>query len=78
MYTDAAAGKDASARLNLLDVDVAEEELDDREREDLQGIIGELQERVDRLDKVRRERDEVLKDLKEKVSGMPRGLASTG
>jgi hypothetical protein len=70
MYTDAAAGKDASARLNLLDVDVAEEELDDREREDLQGIIGELQERVDRLDKVRRERDEVLKDLKEKVSAM--------
>lgn len=68
MYSDAAAGKDPSARLNLLDVDVAQEELDDREREDLQNVIAELQERVDRMDKVRRERDEVLKDLKEKAS----------
>ena len=67
MYSDAAAGKDASARLNLLDVDVAQDELEDRERDELQSVIAELRERVDRMDKVRRERDEVLKDLKEKV-----------
>ena len=73
MYTDADAGKDSSARLNLLDVEVAEEELDEREKDDLRNVIAELQERVDRIEKVRRERDEVLKDLKEKVRTRTQG-----
>ncbi len=41
--------------------------LDPQEKEELSKAISEAQEKLDRLSKIRRERDEVLKDLKEKV-----------
>jgi hypothetical protein len=42
--------------------------LDDGEKENLKQAVADATEKLDRLGKVRRERDEVLKDLKEKVS----------
>ncbi|WWC63541.1 uncharacterized protein I303_106144 [Kwoniella dejecticola CBS 10117] len=68
-----AAGK-ASAPINqgISLLDLQEEVgstsgLADAEKEELKKAISEASERLDRLGKIRRERDEVLKDLKEKV-----------
>ncbi|ORY35828.1 BRO1-like domain-domain-containing protein [Naematelia encephala] len=41
--------------------------LAENEKEELRKAIGDASERLDRVGKIRRERDEVLKDLKEKV-----------
>lgn len=41
--------------------------LDEAEKENLRKAAGDANEKLDRLGKIRRERDEVLKDLKEKV-----------
>jgi hypothetical protein len=41
--------------------------LEEREKEELRKAVVDAKQRLDRLGKVRRERDEVLKDLKEKV-----------
>jgi hypothetical protein len=68
VYADADAGRESAASINLLDVDVAQEELAEREKDQLRDVIAELEERLGRLEKIRRERDEVMKDLKEKVS----------
>ena len=71
-----AAGKQApsqAASVNLLDLQDElgpSTSLGEAEREGLSKALGDAQERLDRLAKIRRERDEVLKDLKEKVSGI--------
>jgi hypothetical protein len=68
-----AAGKAAPAPapgVSLLDLQEevgAKGGLDEKEKEELRNAIADTQERLDRLGKVRKERDEVLKDLKEKV-----------
>ncbi|KAK1927324.1 BRO1-like domain-containing protein [Papiliotrema laurentii] len=69
-----AAGKSAPVPqpgVSLLDLDEevggSKSGLDEKEKEELEKAIAEAQERIDRLGKIRRERDEVLKDLKEKI-----------
>ncbi|WWD02141.1 hypothetical protein V865_000179 [Kwoniella europaea PYCC6329] len=68
-----AAGK-TSAPVNqgisLLDLqeDVGSKKgLDAKEKEELKKAVADAGERLDRLNKIRRERDDVLKDLKEKI-----------
>ena len=68
-----AAGRQAPVQsgVSLLDLDDevgSKSGLDEREKQELEKAISDAQERLDRLGKVRRERDEVLKDLKDKVS----------
>ncbi|WVQ95192.1 hypothetical protein IAU59_002286 [Kwoniella sp. CBS 9459] len=56
--------------VSLLDLDEevgGKKGLDDKEREELSRAVADASERLDRLGKIRRERDDVLKDLKEKV-----------
>ena len=57
----------ADNRMSLLDLgeeaDVAEKE----EKDKIAGLIRELEERLATLRKIEKERNEVLKDLKEKV-----------
>lgn len=74
---DVAAGKQAQqppAGMSLLDLEddygssQQKSGLDEAEQESLRKAVTEATEKLDRLGKVRRERDEVLKDLKEKVS----------
>lgn len=76
---DIAAGKQApqhpAANMSLLDLEddygVSEPKksgLDEGERENLRKAVSEATEKMDRMGKIRRERDEVLKDLKEKAS----------
>ncbi len=71
---DIANGKQASAHapseslLDLQDEERPNAGLSENEKEELGRAVGDAQERLDRLGKIRRERDEVLKDLKEKVS----------
>ncbi|WWD19275.1 hypothetical protein CI109_103733 [Kwoniella shandongensis] len=69
-----AAGKQnapqADQGISLLDLqdDVAPKNgLDNKEKEELKKAITEATEKLERLGKIRRERDDVLKDLKEKV-----------
>ncbi|CAL1710206.1 unnamed protein product [Somion occarium] len=52
---------------NLLDLDVASESQDDEERAKIRQFVDEIEERLSRLNRIGRERNEVLKDLKEKV-----------
>ncbi|EKM57292.1 uncharacterized protein PHACADRAFT_142565 [Phanerochaete carnosa HHB-10118-sp] len=52
---------------NLLDLDVASETRDDEERAQVTHLVHEIENRLGRLNKISRERNEVLKDLKEKV-----------
>lgn len=52
---------------HLLDLDVGNESDDARERAKIGGFVDEIEERLGRLNKIARERNEVLKDLKEKV-----------
>lgn len=53
---------------SLLDLDVASETRDDQERAQVARLVEEIEERLSRLTKISRERNEVLKDLKEKVN----------
>lgn len=78
MYSDADAGRNhgPEAAVNLLDVDVSQDEVDDREKQELRGTVDELAERLERIHKVGQERDQVLKDLKEKVSPLGSGVGS--
>ncbi|WVF67616.1 hypothetical protein IAT40_002374 [Kwoniella sp. CBS 6097] len=69
-----AAGKtnppqlDRGVSLLDLDEDVGNNKgLDEKEKEELRKAVADASERLDRLGKIRRERDEVLKDLKEKI-----------
>ena len=52
---------------NLLDLDVASETQSDQERTQIANLVQEIEERLSSLTKIARERNEVLKDLKEKV-----------
>lgn len=52
---------------NLLDLDVSSEQEDTRERKKIRGFVDEIEERLTRLHKISKERNEVLKDLKDKV-----------
>ena len=52
---------------HLLDLDVGSEADDAQERAKIGGYVDEIEERLGRLNKIARERNEVLKDLKEKV-----------
>lgn len=52
---------------HLLDLDVGNEADDAQERSKIGGFVDEIEERLGRLNKISRERNEVLKDLKEKV-----------
>ncbi|KAK4686602.1 hypothetical protein P7C73_g3526, partial [Tremellales sp. Uapishka_1] len=58
-------------QISLLDLDdeigAPKKGLDGREKEELKKASGDAVERLDKLGKIRRERDEVLKDLKDKV-----------
>lgn len=52
---------------SLLDLDVRQEEADDREKARLRSLVGEVEERLGRLHRLRKERTDVLKELKELV-----------
>lgn len=52
---------------SLLDVDTGVEEEDREERVKIGNMVNEIEERLGKLNKISRERKEVLKDLKEKV-----------
>ncbi|PSR74743.1 hypothetical protein PHLCEN_2v9622 [Hermanssonia centrifuga] len=52
---------------NLLDLDVTSETKDEDERIQIAQLVDGIEERLGRLNKIARERNEVLKDLKEKV-----------
>jgi len=54
--------------VNLLDLDDVPSGLPSQEKQEILKSVLDAQERLDRLGKIRRERDEVLKDLKDKVS----------
>jgi hypothetical protein len=81
MAQEVAAGKQPAQAvdpsISLLDLQddmpssSAKAGLDDVEKENLRLAASEATEKLDRLGKIRRERDEVLKDLKEKVSRIP-------
>ncbi len=70
MYASAASGKPMS-QPSLLDFDAGQEEMDERERAEISTAVDELEEKMERLTNIRRERDEVLKDLKDKVRRHP-------
>lgn len=66
-----AAGKQIQRNVDLLDLDDSAESgssLSSAEVEALALAVSDASARLDRLGKIRRERDDVLKDLKEKVS----------
>ena len=52
---------------SLLDLDVSSVSSDEEERKRIRGFVDEIEERLSRLNKIGKERGEVLKDLKEKV-----------
>lgn len=54
---------------SLLDLDVGSEVDEQQERARIGQYADEIEERLSRLSKIARERGEVLKDLKDKVSG---------
>ena len=58
------AGSNAN---NLLDLDVGEAD-DAKEREKIGGYVEQIEDRLKRLNLISRERNEVIKDLKDKVS----------
>lgn len=72
---EVAAGKDKPAPevpagmslLDLQDDDASTPQMGEAEREELRRLAGEVSEKLERLHKIRHERDTVLKDLKEKV-----------
>jgi len=66
-----ASGKQVQRNVDLLDLDDSAESgasLSSAETEALALAVSDATSRLDRLGKIRRERDDVLKDLKEKVS----------
>lgn len=67
VFAAAASGKPIG-QPNLLDFDAGQEDMDERERAEIATAVDELEEKMERLESIRRERDEVLKDLKDKVS----------
>lgn len=63
----ASTEKGGAGSENLLDLDVTSETKDEEERTQIAQLVDEIEERLGRLNKIARERNEVLKDLKEKV-----------
>jgi hypothetical protein len=63
VFKDSARGHDR--RESLLDLDT---DKDDAEKAKLARLVEDLDERLGRLNKIERERDQTLKDLKEKVN----------
>ncbi|THH32851.1 hypothetical protein EUX98_g1329 [Antrodiella citrinella] len=63
----ASTEKGGAGSENLLDLDVASETQDEQEKLKIRQFIEEIEERLTRLTRISRERNEVLKDLKEKV-----------
>lgn len=67
-----ASGQAQAPRGSLLDLDdggiSGSGGMDEREKEEARAGIESLRDKLDRLGKIRKERDEVLKDLKDKVS----------
>ena len=53
---------------SLLDLDVGSEMKDEEERGQIEQLVSEIEDRLNGLHKISKERDQVLKDLKEKVS----------
>ena len=62
-----ASGEAAGAGESLLDLDSGNEIDDAKERAKIGGYVEEIEERLERLNKISRERSEVLKDLKDRV-----------
>lgn len=62
----------ASVQQSLLDLDIGEgegaEEEEVRERKKVKGFVEDIEERLDRIGKISKERGEVLRDLKDKVT----------
>ncbi|EKM78339.1 hypothetical protein AGABI1DRAFT_121445 [Agaricus bisporus var. burnettii JB137-S8] len=52
---------------SLLDLDVGSEQDDAKERKKIRAFVDEVEERLTRLRKIAKERNEVLKDLKDKI-----------
>ena len=63
VFKDSARGHDR--RESLLDLDA---DKDDAEKEKIARLVEDIDERLGRLNKIERERDQTLKDLKEKVA----------
>lgn len=61
MFASAVSGSAADL------LDVGEADTDDAEREKMRKLVREIEERLGKINKIARERNEVLKDLKEKV-----------
>ena len=53
---------------SLLDLDVGSEMKDEEEKRRIEQLVNEIEDRLSGLHKISKERDQVLKDLKEKVS----------
>ncbi|KAI0267491.1 BRO1-like domain-containing protein [Gloeopeniophorella convolvens] len=62
VFKDSARGHDR--RESLLDLDT---DKDDAEKAKIAGFVEDIDERLGRLNKIERERDQTLKDLKEKI-----------
>lgn len=62
-----ASVQSSSGGQDLLDLDVGSETDEQKERTKIGNYVSEIEERLEKLDHVTRERNEVLKDLKEKV-----------
>ncbi|KII91636.1 hypothetical protein PLICRDRAFT_105619 [Plicaturopsis crispa FD-325 SS-3] len=62
-----ASASTEAAGESLLDLDVGTEVNDQKERARIGQFVEEIEERIGRLEKIGRERQEVLKDLKEKI-----------
>ena len=52
---------------SLLDLDVSSEMKDEEEKRQIEQLVNEIEDRLSGLRKISKERDQVLKDLKEKV-----------
>ena len=53
---------------SLLDLDVGSEMKDEEEKKRIEQLVNEIEDQLNGLHKINKERDQVLKDLKEKVS----------
>ena len=62
------AERNSSQGESLLDLDVGSEMRDDEERRQIEQLVHEIEDRLNGLHKISKERDQVLKDLKDKVN----------
>ncbi|TFK75559.1 BRO1-domain-containing protein [Pluteus cervinus] len=61
------ASAGSAAGQHLLDLDSGSDAEDAKERAKIRGYVDEIEDRLSRISKISRERNEVLKDLKEKI-----------